>query len=355
MPSARQHTSFAALFAALPAPGDGAAPEFVHLVPAGSIRTRDGRGPYRLDDAEAVIAASMADAPLPIDENHAIDLAAPAGGPSPARGWIVELQARADGVWGRVEWSETGRALLAERAYRGISPHIVTDRNGRVLAIRRASLVNAPNLTDLATLNAEQEAHNQETDMDLVKLREALALPADADEAAIVAAASAARAASQQASTHAAIIADIGKVVGAAAGADATAVLGAVRVAVDPAKVVPADQVAALQSQLAELTTSTARDKATAFVDGAIGAGRVGLKPLRDHYIARHMADPAAVEKEIGAMPSLHSSRSGSATPPAQSGDAISDEEAQVIALMGVDKDAYLKQRKALNRTEEAV
>lgn len=354
MPSVHPHAAFAALFSALPEMPTGA-PEFVHLIPAGAIRTRDGRGPYRLDDAAAVIAASMPDAPLPIDENHAIDLAAPAGGPSPARGWIMELQARADGVWGRVEWSDTGRALLAERAYRGISPHIVTDRSGRVLAIRRASLVNAPNLTDLATLNAEQEAHNQETTMDIANLREALGLPADADEAAIVAAASAARAASQQASMHATVIADIGKAVGAAAGSDATAVLGAVRAAVDPAKMVPAEQVAALQSQLTELMKNTAREKATSFIDGAIGAGRVGLKPLRDHYIARHMADPAAVEKEIGAMPSLHNARPGSVTPPNAQSDALSDEEAQVVALMGIDKDAYLKQRKALNLTEEAV
>ena len=355
MPAANQPSPNIALFAALLGPADGGAPEFIQLAPAGRFGTVDGRGPYRIDDVNAVVAASMAHAPLPIDENHSIDLAAPKGGSSPARGWITELHARADGVWGRVEWTEAGKALLADRAYRGISPALMIGPGGRVSSIVRASLVNIPNLPDLATLHAAQNASTEETTMDLSKLREALGLPADADEAAIVAAATAARTASQTASLHAAAIADIGKAVGAAQGADATIVLGAVRAAVDPAKMVPATQVAELQSQLTELTQNVARDKATSFVDGAIGAGRVGLKPLRDHYIARHMADPAAVEKEVGAMPSLHS-RSGSPTPqPSPSSDALDDNERQVVALMGIDKDAYLKQRKALNLTEEAL
>ncbi len=52
-----------------------------------------------------------------------------------ARGWIVELQARDDGIWGRVEWTGAGRALIEDRAYRGISPNLLVDRNGVVRAI----------------------------------------------------------------------------------------------------------------------------------------------------------------------------------------------------------------------------
>jgi hypothetical protein len=55
---------------------------------------------WRLVNAEQLSAQSLAAAggKMPIDENHATDLAAPEGQPSPARGWIVALNARADSV-----------------------------------------------------------------------------------------------------------------------------------------------------------------------------------------------------------------------------------------------------------------
>ena len=77
------------------------APAWVHLLPAGEIETIDRRGPYRIADAEKLIAAGFAATPrLPIDENHATDLAAPKGQPAPARGWITAMEAREDGIWG---------------------------------------------------------------------------------------------------------------------------------------------------------------------------------------------------------------------------------------------------------------
>ncbi|PWE28981.1 hypothetical protein C4N9_09180 [Pararhodobacter marinus] len=130
--------------------------DWVHLLPAGAITTQDGRGPYRVEDAEALIAASLqSTSKLPIDENHAIDLAAPRGEASPARGWIVGLQARDDGIWGQVEWTDTGKSLLADRAYLALSPAIAHDKSGRVLRILRASLVNRPNLRGLTALHQE--------------------------------------------------------------------------------------------------------------------------------------------------------------------------------------------------------
>jgi len=106
-------------------PDEGGAPEWVHLLPAGAVETVDRRGPYRVTDGEKLIAASFAQSPrLPIDENHATDLAAPKGQPAPARGWITALEARADGIWGKVEWTEAGRQLVEDRAYRGLSPVI---------------------------------------------------------------------------------------------------------------------------------------------------------------------------------------------------------------------------------------
>ncbi|MFN3676796.1 MAG: phage protease [Sphingomonas pseudosanguinis] len=129
-------------------------PEWVHLLPAGQVRTVDGRGPYTVSDMTALCAASMAGGKLALDENHATDLAAPKGLSAPARGWIVALQARRDGIWGKVEWTPEGRKLVP--GYRGISPVIRHDKqSGRIDAILRASLTNTPNLSGLVTLHSE--------------------------------------------------------------------------------------------------------------------------------------------------------------------------------------------------------
>ena len=68
-------------------------PEWVHLLPAmqGQIETYDGRGPYKIADIANLISLSMqADRGMPIDENHATDMAMMNGAGAPARGWIKE-------------------------------------------------------------------------------------------------------------------------------------------------------------------------------------------------------------------------------------------------------------------------
>ncbi|MGB7373579.1 phage protease [Pontixanthobacter sp.] len=135
-------------------------PNWLHLLPKGEIQTKDGRGPYRYASAQAIISASLSSAgdKLVLCENHASDLAAPKGNPSPARGWIVELQQRANGIWGRVEWTPTGLLLMQKREYRGVSPVIKCKKSGEIVAILRATLTNTPNLEGLITM------HSQDTD-----------------------------------------------------------------------------------------------------------------------------------------------------------------------------------------------
>jgi phage I-like protein len=297
---------------------DGAAaPEWVHLVPAGTFRGADGRGPYRLVDPQAVIAASMAAGRLPLDENHATDHAMASGIASPARGWIVEMAARDDGLWGRVEWTPSGLALMAERAYRGISPVFTHAKDGTVLTVLRAALTNTPNLVQLATLHSQSE-----TSMDLTLLRQALGLPETADDAAILAAAAGVTTARQAQ---------------AAASAEAAQM---------------AATVVALQTQLATLAADAARTRATAFIDGAIRAGKP-INPLRDHFIARHMADATAVETEINALPSINAG--GVATHAASGGDdeMPTAEEMSVAKKMGLDPKKLAAQRKKRMKADD--
>lgn len=332
-----------ALCAALALPDGETPPEWIKILPAGRIDTVDGRGPYRASDLQSIIANSLqaAGGKLVVDENHSTDLAAPRGEAAPARGWIVELAARADGIHGRVEWTEAGRALLADRAYRGLSPVIVHDKQGEVLSVLRVSLTNVPNLRGMTALHAVGATMEEL----MKRLRDALGLGPDVDEAAILAKIKSLSGVAAQASEA---LKPIALAAGLKEDADASVVLNAVTTLAKADA--SGDQVKALQSELAGVTTALnalraerATDKATAFVDDAIKAGRVGVKPLREHYIARHAADPASVEKEINALPIL-TGAAASALPPTKGGaPSLQAEQAQAAKLLGLSVETFSK------------
>ncbi len=285
--------------------------DWLHLVPAGTFRGLDGRGPYRVGDDAAVIAQSMKGGKLVIDENHSTDLAAKQGHSAPARGWITQLESRADGIWGKAEWTGSGKALMADQAYRGISPVLRHDpETGEVLGILRAALTNDPNLP----LTALHSQSHQENSMSLAAaIRAALGLSADADDAAITAAVTTLHSAkatleADQAAAFKAIAEAAGIKADAAKPFDAAQIvtsLQASRTTGDTDAAQLRQTVVTLQSQLDGIQASTAKDKATRFVDDAIRDGKP-IKALRDHYIARHAKDPASVETEVKAMVSIN-------------------------------------------------
>ena len=316
-------------------------PEWVHLVPAGTFSGVDGRGPFSLADAAAVIARSMAEAGrLPLDENHSTDLAGPAGNPSPARGWIVELQARDDGIWGRVEWTETGAAMMRDKAYRGISPVFIHAKGGEVLGVLRAALTNTPNLTQLTAL-----FHTQETGMDLERLRTALGLPGTADEAAILAAIETHRTA---ASVHATLAAGVRTAIGLGAEVPDDGILVALnaRTAAGGEVARMAATITTLETQVATMQAERARDRAVAFIDGAIRAGKP-IVALRDHYIARHAAHPVAVETEVNALVSINAGGAPQNVNPGQpeAAGTLTAGDQFVAARMGIDPKALAEFR----------
>jgi phage I-like protein len=316
-------------------------PDWVHLLPGGTIATLDGRGPYRVADMHQLIARSLPDgARLVIDENHATDLAAPNGQPAPARGWIVGLESRTDGLWGQVEWTPEGKALVEGKAYRALSPVIVHDKAGVVASLLRASLVNRPNIKNLATLH-------QESAMDLsARLAAVLGLEVSVSADALVAAVTTLHAAQAgHATALQAQLAPIARAAGLTEAASADQVVTAIgALAAKPG----GDAIAALQAELATVTTelstlkTTANRKAAeAFVDGAIKEGRAGVRPLRDHYVTRHMADAASVEKEIMALPSLGGRVLPTGEPPRDGEIALNAEQLAVARMLGQDPKAY--------------
>lgn len=303
-----------ALYQVMPI-GDGeGVPEWVHLLPAGEIRTVDGRGPYKVKSLQAVIDASLRPGDkLPLDENHATDKAAPLGLASPARGWIVELEARADGIWGRVEWTGEGQKLMADKAYRGISPAILHGGDKVVVAIPRASLTNTPNLTGLVALHSETSGMDWKA-----KLIEMLGLDSSADDAAI----------------NAALMAKMGS----GAGVD----LCAADVLAHPSFVDLQNQLVATTAKLAALEAAGKTDAATRFVDGAIAEGRVGVKPARDEYIALHSSDPAKAEALIGKLPIVKGDLAITGDPAGAGAAArLGETDTLVMSLFGLDEETY--------------
>ncbi len=337
----KQHAT--ACMAALAFPEEAEVPEWVHLVPAvqGEVRTADGRGPYIVEDAAAIIAASFAEETrLQIDENHAQDLAAPTGGASPARGWIAEMQVRPDGIWGRVEWNAAGRALVADRAYRAMSPVILHDQSKRITRILRASLVNRPNFRGLATLN-------QETDMfDVKKLAQALGLAEDASEEQILAAIAKLKTPGEAEEAAQSAISEIASVLGIEGG-DARAVVTAAKLAKAGNGDVAAlhSQVTALQGQLDTIKTANSRAASEAFIDAAFRDGRAGVRQdNREELIALHMEQPVTVRKLIEGMPKLDGTRTRIEPPAPKDGViALNAEQTQAAKLLGIDPETYRK------------
>jgi len=342
------------LCAAMPLPEAGV-PEWIHVLPAGTFTGADGRGPYRIEDAQKLVTDSLAamNGAGVIDESHATDWAVPRGGPAPARGWIKALEARDDGIWAKVEWTESGKALMADHAYRHISPAIRHTKDGKVMAILRASLVNSPNFRGLTALHQEQQMNEL-----LAQLLAALGLPADTTAETAIERVTALHAAEGEASTSLQSALDpIAKAAGIKEGSDAATVLAGVQ-KLSEAKPGDSDDtvVTALQAelktvteQLTSLQSAQATDKATAFVDGAIKAGRVGVKPLRDHYIARHAKDAEAVEKEINSFPILGPS-GATIEPPSEKKDgevSLNAAEKEVATVLGLDPKTYAETLKA--------
>lgn len=318
--------------------------DWIQLLPPGpQVHTADNRGPYMID-AAAIVAAAEGQQ-LPIDENHAIDIKGPRGESTPAVGRIVEVEARADGsIWGRAEWNSTGQHLMSERAYVGVSPVIRHTETKVITAILRASLTNKPNLRGMTALHMEN-------DMSFAAVAKALGLADDATEEQILTKINA-RKADTGAVALQSQLGQIGVALGVAEGAAPEAVLAAAK-AVGQADDKKA--IVALQAELADVTTrlntiseSGAKVRAEAFVDGAIKRGHVGVKPLRDHYIAMHMQDAGRVEKEIGAMPVLGAGTSTLVNTPVKEGEiALQSEHIEAARALGIDPKTYAAALKA--------
>ena len=107
---------------------------------------------------------------------------------SEAAGWTQQMEARDDGLYARIDWSDVGAGAVKGKRFRFFSPvwnraDCETLAGGRIRPRRLKSLAltNAPNIPHRPITN-----RNPNEEVTMTAIAEALGLPADADEATVL-------------------------------------------------------------------------------------------------------------------------------------------------------------------------
>ena len=341
---------------ALPAPTSGTVPDWVQVFPSGTFSGRDGRGPYTCDP-DAVVARTREHngaVDIPVDYDHQLEHATQNGQPAIAAGWITDLAARDDGVWGRVEWTEKGKAHVAGKEYRYVSPVYYYQRDtGEILAIESVALTNVPNLTGLKALASREAGLNTPTGAILMPFLKTLAsvlgvTDAEPTEAAVEAAAR--RAVSEAGTLKAAmsVMAEAAKADDRTPDGIAKAVQSVAARAEHPDvnRFVPVETFTAVNTELARMKAA----QSVALVEQGKADGKIspGLEGWAKGAAA---SDPDAFRKFLAAAPDLRpgkTAQAATATPPSGAKSGLDDTAKALCRAMGIPEEDYQKAAQAV-------
>lgn len=349
------------------------------LIPAGTFSGRDGRGPYHAGDL--VSLQRIADTTrryagstdILVDYEHQSRNSQENGKPAPAAGWIKEVDARPDGLYGRVEWTDNAAAAIKAKEYRYISPVYFHTKAGEVLALQTVALTNVPNL-DLFEISAHSifSTRNTEPEVSMKKVLAALGLADGGSEddvlvainslltssTAIAVAAGLTKDAKSEAIATAvqSAFADRKKIaIAAGKKEDASVdeivtVLSSAHTAAtpDPTKFVPIEQVAAMQVDLKALKEKDANKDAEAAVGDAIRDGKLA-PALKDWALSMHKADPKKFEEFLGKAPVLTAAQRAQVTAP-KTGPAatLDDADIAIMRQLNLTAEDMVKSREAM-------
>ena len=316
---ARPTASAAGLALAMQA--EGAAPEWVHLLPRGpEIIGRDGRY-WRMTSPEAVVEATRGFLPLVIDYEHSTEAPPDADG-VPAAGWIEDVELREDGIWGRASWTPKGGERVASREYRFQSPVFYFDGNSlEIFALVSLALVHRPNLT-LTALNRRGDTQEQPMKSVLV----ALGLAETASEVEALTAVNALRDDRQRA-LNAAEMPSLEKFVPRAQHDETVWALNAAN-----------EKIAAQEKASNEVRVNE-------LIDGAVAAGKVA-PAARDSFISLALNNFDATKAAIDGMPALiregeDPALAGAA--PEKDTKTLTDAQKATCRQLGISEEDYRK------------
>jgi phage I-like protein len=130
-------------------------PEWIRVLPRGAVELSDHREPFMVDKASLLSMAAdfrSRGVDVVIDYEHQ----SLQGERAPAAGWIKDLEARDDGLWARVDWTQQARDYLEKKEYRYFSPVLRLDpATRRPLALLHVGLTNVPAIKHLPPLVAK--------------------------------------------------------------------------------------------------------------------------------------------------------------------------------------------------------
>lgn len=242
-------------------------PVEIKITPAGRVTTRDGRA-FTFDPAQLAARFAAEGVDIAVDLDHAISRRTMFGEQANAVGWIKALTARPDGLYAtEIDWLDEGRATLAARTHRYISPTFHHTEAGEATWLHSVALVAAPALSMPAV--ADANGQNQETPV-LKAIAKALGLAETADEAACLSAITALATGKVDKAVH----------------DEALANLAAVTQKADAA-----------EGKLAELAAATRKEKVDALIESALTAKKI-VPAQREHYVALCSTDAGLAQVE---------------------------------------------------------
>ncbi|MCT4491798.1 phage protease [Bosea minatitlanensis] len=307
--------AFEVVMASAQAGGEQQPPEWVQLTPRGAVTARDGRS-FRFDPERLAAAFAAEGLQLPIDFEHESEFTFTLGA-KPARAWIVAVEARAKGLFGRVEWLPDAVAALKAKAYRYISPTFYFGEDGiTARLIKAAALVAAPALGMPALASATPQ--NGATMLKDILIALGLAETASA--------------------------------------ADAVSAIALLK-AGDPAKFVPKAQhdatataLAAAEKKLQDADDAAQAARCSTLVEDAIKGGKIA-PAAKDQYLALAKSNFDGTKAAIDAMPVVLKAGADAdldnADPDKGAAGKLSEAEKAMAATLGVTEEAFLAARAA--------
>jgi phage I-like protein len=362
-------------------PATAADHPWVLLIPAGKFSGRDGRGPYdagdkvKLEQIAEMTRRYAGNTDILVDYEHQSIHALTNGQPAPAAGWIKEVQARDDGLYGRVEWTANAASAIKGREYRYLSPVYFHTKDGDVLALQTVALTNVPNL-DMIEVSAHSVFNFQPptTEVPMKRVLAALGLADGTGEDDVLTAVNSLLTSSTAIATAAGLSKDAKseqvmtavqsafadrKKIAIAAGqpenAPVDVIVGAFAAAhsasaADPTKYVPIAVFKEMAAKVDSLVTHKVENDAETAVAAAMRAGKI-TPAQKDWAISLHKANLTMFEEFVGKAPVLTSAQRSTALPPAGSATAtagLDDADLAVMRQMNISVEDMLKSKTSM-------
>jgi phage I-like protein len=285
-------------------------PEWIQLSPRGLVTTRDNRQ-FSFDPEKLVAAFKRDGLKLPIDFEHESNFTATLGA-KPARSWIVDLEPRPAGLFGRIEWLDDAVQALKAKSFRYISPTFALESDRKTARhMIAAALCASPALSGMPAITSSTLSSIGDRLMKTLLAK--LGLTENATEEEAVAKLSA--------------------------------------LTPDPAGFVPVAQLTAANTELAALRAeidvskqASEVAKCQGLIDKGVSDGKI-TPAAKDHYMSFAKADFAACSAAIAVMPVLLGTGQDKAIEDAEKNGAgvaaLSADEAAVAKGLGLTADQY--------------